>query len=59
MENQTETAPTAAETEFDAKMLRLLHRREELILARDILALQLEIRELKEVLDGNSDTKES
>jgi len=45
----------------DEKLQSLLDKRDELMLVRDILSLQLEILELKEALktNGNTHTEES
>lgn len=51
----------------ESKIQRLVNKRDELVLGRDILALELEMRELRKALDdflnqeadGNSDTEES
>jgi hypothetical protein len=42
------------------RIQRLIERRDELLLARDILTLELEIRDLKqEKTNGDSNTKEN
>lgn len=49
-----------AEQIYSDRVNKLIERRQELLLARDILALELEIRDLKNAkTNGDTDTKEN
>lgn len=54
----SKTAAKPAEV-VDAKLQQLLDKRDELLLIRDILALQYEIKRLKADIDGPVNTEES